>query len=81
MFHVKHFAKEKFMKKKDTVSKYLILTGILPFLIPILAGIYKITIESWNMIDWLILYSYLFWPTYLIGFLLIIIGIVKVIRR
>lgn len=69
------------MKKKDTTTKYLILTGMLPFIIAILSGLYKTTIESWNMIDWLILYSYIFWPTYLIGFFLIIIGIVKMIRR
>jgi len=74
------FNKEKQMKKKDTTSKYIILTGLLPFIIPILAGIYKITIESWNMVDWLILYSYIFWPSYIIGLILIIIGIIKLKR-
>jgi len=69
------------MKKKDSISKYLILTGTLPFIIAILSGIYKTTIESWNFINWLILYSYVFWPTYIIGILLIIIGIIKIIRR
>ena len=37
------------MKKKDNIPTYIILTGFLPFIIPILAGIYKVTIESWNM--------------------------------
>ena len=69
------------MKKKDNTPLYIILTGALPFMIPILAGIYKVTIESWNIFNWLILYSYLFWPSYVIGLILIIIGIVKLKRR
>ena len=69
------------MKKKDTTSKYIILTGFLPFMIPILAGIYKITIESWNMIDWLILYSYIFWPSYIMGLILIILGVIRLKRK
>ena len=69
------------MKKKDNTPLYIILTGSLPFMIPILAGIYKVTIESWDILSWLILYSYLFWPSYVIGLILIIIGIVKLKRR
>ena len=69
------------MKKKDTISKYIILTGCLPFMIPVLAGIYKITIESWNMVDWLILYSYIFWPSYIMGLILILIGVLKIRKK
>ena len=69
------------MKKKDNTPLYIILTGALPFMIPILSGIYKVTIESWNIFSWLILYSYIFWPSYVIGLILIIIGIVKLKRR
>ena len=69
------------MRKKDNTPTYIILTGVLPFIIPILAGIYKTTFESWDMLSWLVLYSYIFWPSYLIGLLLIIFGIIKLIRR
>ena len=69
------------MKNKDNIPTYIILTGFLPFIIPILAGIYKVTIESWNMINWLIIYSYIFWPSYIIGLILILIGIIKLKRR
>lgn len=69
------------MKKKNTTWKYLLLTGSLPFMIPILSGLYKMTIESWTLLDWLILYSYIFWPTYLIGFLLIVIGIIQKFKK
>ena len=69
------------MKKKDNIPTYIILTGFLPFIIPILSGIYKITIESWSMINWLIIYSYIFWPSYIIGLILILIGIIRLKRR
>ena len=41
----------------------------------ILSGIFKVYYESWDMISWLVFYSYIFWPTYLIGIFLIIIGL------
>ena len=63
------------MKQKNTAWKYLVLTGTLPFIIPIFSGIFKVYYESWDMISWLVLYSYIFWPTYLIGIFLIIIGL------
>ena len=34
------------MKKKDNTPLYIMLSGALPFIIPILAGIYKVTFES-----------------------------------
>ena len=69
------------MRKKDNTPLYIILTGALPFIIPIFAGIYKVTMQSWDMLSWLVLYSYIFWPSYLIGLLLILFGIIKIIRR
>lgn len=69
------------MKKKDNTPTYIILTGTLPFMIPFLAGIYKVIFESWDILSWLVLYSYIFWPSYLIGLILIIIGVVKLKKR
>lgn len=63
------------MKKKKTVRKVLMIIGILPYVIPVLLGFYRMSIESWTMIDWLVMYSFLFWPTYVLGAILILAGL------
>lgn len=64
---------------KNIIWKALIFLGTIPFLIPILLGWYRINTESWTMTDWLILYSFLYWPTYVVGFVLIVLGVVKLV--
>lgn len=66
--------------KKDLKWKIILAIGICPFLLPIILGFYKISIESWTMFDWLIMYSFIYWPTYLIGFVLIAIAINKLLK-
>ena len=55
--------------------KYLwhihLIVGIIPFLLPIVLGFYRMSIESWTLFDWLILYSFIYWPTYLLGAVLL----------
>lgn len=36
-------------------------------------------IESWMLGDWLILYSFVYWPTYLIGLVLILVAVYKLV--
>ena len=62
--------------KHKILRNILLWIGIVPFVLPVLVGIYKISIESWTMSDWLILYSFLYWPTYFIGAVLIVIAVV-----
>lgn len=66
--------------KKDLKWKIILAIGICPFILPIIVGFYKMSIESWTMLDWLIMYSFIYWPTYLIGFVLIAIAINKLLK-
>lgn len=61
---------------KKHLWKILIGIGILPLVLPFILGVYHTMIESWKLGDWLILYSYIYWPTYVLGILLIVAGVV-----
>ena len=61
---------------KKNLWKILISIGIIPMILPFVLGVYHIWIESWTMGDWLILYSYIYWPSYVLGILLIVAGVV-----
>ena len=65
---------------KKIIWKLLLVIGIIPFIVPFVLGLYRMSIESWNYGDWLILYSFVYWPTYLIGLVLIAISIFKLIK-
>ena len=67
--------------KKRILWNMVLLIGICPFVIPFLSGLYHMSIESWTMADWLILYSFLYWPTYLIGALLIVLAVFRLKKR
>ena len=50
--------------------------GMIPFAAPFIGFAYEmINSSSWTLADWLILYSFVYWPTYLIGFALIAISV------
>ena len=66
--------------KKDGLWRGVFLTGLLPLLAPFALGIYHAHIESWRLMDWVVLYSFLYWPTYLIGLGLMLFAIVKLKR-
>ena len=59
----------------------LLVVGIIPFAAPLIAFMYEmINSSSWTLVDWLILYSFIYWPTYIIGFILIAISVYKLIK-
>ena len=66
--------------KKTIPCKILLFVGVIPFIVPLALGIYRIQIEAWTMIDWLVLYSFIYWPTYAIGMALIIFSAVMLAR-
>jgi len=66
---------------KKYLWKILIGIGILPLILPFILGAYHMSIELWTMGDWLILYSYIYWPTYVLGLILIMAGVVVWQRR
>ncbi len=53
--------------KKSFIWNILLIIGIIPFVLPFILGIYRMSIESWNLFDWLVLYSFIYWPTYIAG--------------
>lgn len=66
---------------KNMIWKLMLVIGIIPFITPIVVGIYKIMMESWSFLDWIILYSYVYWPTYLFGLLLLIVSVYKLRKK
>ena len=57
---------------------FLLAVGMIPFAAPFLGFAYEwINSSSWSLLDWLILYSFVYWPTYLIGVVLIAISVYK----
>ena len=66
---------------KKLLWKLLFLAGLVPFILPIVIGLYTMTIESWDYLDWLILYSYVYWPTYVAGIILMGISLAGIIHQ
>lgn len=62
------------------IWKLLFLLGFVPFILPVILGIYRMSIEHWELVDWVILYSYVYWPTYVVGIILLGISLAGSIR-
>ena len=54
--------------------RILLALGIVPFVLPVLTGFYRMQMESWTLPDWLVLYAFLYWSTYLAGLILILLS-------
>ena len=79
------------MKNKRIIWIILLTIGVLAFVIPLITGIYDaingfsgmcfIACEKYYgfdaLIDSIYLYSYILWPTYIIGVVLIVLSIIK----
>jgi len=64
------------MKKRRIVSWMLIILGIAPFAVALICGLPIFRASNLTYGDFLILYSYLFWPTYILGAVLLAAGII-----
>lgn len=52
--------------------------GIIPFVFPFLNFGYEMLIaSSWTLIDWLVCYTFVYWPTYVVGFILVLLSLYK----
>ncbi len=82
------------MKHKNLLWKLLLAVGCIPFAAVLVSGIYKaitgfsgLSISAppaYGMgafLDWVILASFLYWPLYIIGGLLIIVSIAVMLIR
>ena len=79
------------MRKRKCKCNILLLVGIIPLIIPIIGGIYDsitgfsgLCFSSCNnyygfkaFVNSVYLYSFIFWPTYIISIILIIFSIIK----
>lgn len=64
--------------KKAIIWKILLAVGIVPFAFPFITFAYELLIgSSWTLGEWLVLYSFVYWPTYLVGLILSAISISK----
>ena len=61
--------------------KIILALGICPFILPFVLGIYRMSIESWTMLDWLVMYSFIYWPTYIVGLVFILIALNKLLCK
>ncbi len=67
--------------KQGFIWKVLLVLGIFPFVLPLVLGAYRMSIESWTMIDWLVMYSFIYWPTYVVGIILLIVSLKKLLKQ
>ena len=67
--------------RQGFIWKVVLVLGIFLFVLPFVLGVYRISIEFWTMIDWLVLYSFIYWPTYIVGIVLVVISLIKIVRQ
>lgn len=68
--------------KKGLVWKIVLAVGIVPFVYPFASYLYQLWISTrWTLTEWLILYSYVYWPTYLVGLVLTVISLLMLRRK
>lgn len=80
--------------KSKLLWKILLVVGILPFAVALLTGIYNAIVgfsglaimsppvHGWAAFaDWVVLYSFIYWPTYVLGLVLIVVSIFKLKKR
>ena len=60
-------------KRRKLLSAILCILGTAPFAAALVLGLFRDSMLSYS--DFLILYSYLFWPTYILGAILLAAGI------
>lgn len=76
------------MRKKLWI--FFLILGTIPFIIPLVYGIYSFfagfsfftTTKGFEgMFDAIIVWSFVYWPTYIIGLILIIVSIIKLKKK
>lgn len=66
---------------KKYLWKIILAIGVVPFVIPFVLGVYRMSIESWTMGEWLVMYSFVYWPTYLVGAVLTLWALIKLAKK
>lgn len=60
--------------KKLNLRTILLSLGLCPFVVPLLWWLWQLLIDPWPLFDWLVFWSFLYWPTYVAGLVLIILS-------
>ena len=67
---------------KRIIAIVLLTVGIVLFVLPFAGGIYTISVQSdFTMGDWIIMYSFLYWPSYVFGAVLIAVSLFLLIYK
>ena len=67
--------------KNKRIWWFLLAIGLIPFAAPFIGFAYEIVnSSSWSLLDWLVLYSFAYWPTYIVGLALIAISVYKLMK-
>ena len=70
------------MKNKNIIWVILLIIGLIPFIIGLgFSFINSFILKTLSFWENLIFYSFLFWPTYVIGVVLILLAIFKIRRK
>ena len=68
------------MKNKKS-WRILLIIGFVPFIFPFLSFLYEMSISaSWTLVDWLVCYSFVYWPTYVGGLIMVFVSAYKLKR-
>ena len=62
---------------RNTLWNVLLFLGLCPFAVPFLWWLCQLLVDPWPLFDWLVLYSFLYWPTYVVGLVLIVLVLFK----
>ena len=66
------------MKKKKIIKAILIILGLIPFIIPIIWSLFSTVIDNsvgLSFTEFILYYSFLYWPTYILGIVAIAIAL------
>ena len=64
--------------KNKVIWRVVLVVGMIPFVFPFLNFAYEMFItSSWKLGEWLLLWSFVYWPTYIVGLILIILSVCK----
>ena len=67
--------------EKKKLWRTLLVLGIIPFAVPFLGFAYDmLNSSSWTLLDYWFLYSFVYWPTYIPGLLLMILSAYKLMK-
>ena len=69
--------------KKRLIWIITLIIGLLPFIIALLTTVYTMIVEGshWTFTEYLFLYSFIHWPEYVIGIVIIALSLFKLKRN